>query len=226
MCGRIALYRNTNDVAERFEFEHLELELTAHYNLFPGKMVPAIIQDQKRRLARCKWGLVPFWAMKFGKNWKPRAHARMETMTENMFAQSVETRRCLIPLNGYFEFNKARGKGSIPHYFYRSDQELFSVAAIWESVRTPEGILQSMAIVTCPSNKLNARAHPRMPVIFEDREQEELWLDPGNRNLEELKKLCVTLPDEFMAGHRAPDTVNNAANDFPGLIEPVRELTK
>ena len=220
MCGRIALYRHTKDVAQRFEIEQLELELTERYNLFPSELVPTIIQGEKRRLSPCKWGLVPFWATKFGKEWKPRTHARMETMTENMFAQSLEARRGLIPLNGYFEFRKRRGKGSVPHYFYCPDQELFSVAAIWEEARTAEGTLASMAIVTCPANEIQARVHPRMPVIFQEKEQEELWLDPAYSNLADLKQLCVTLPQGFMSGHRAPDTVNNAANDSPELIEP------
>lgn len=219
MCGRIALYRHTQDVARRFEIEQLELELTERYNMFPSEMVPTIIQGEKRRLTHCKWGLVPFWATKFGKEWKPRTHARMETMTENMFAQSVEARRGLIPLNGYFEFKKLRGKGSLAHYFYCPNQALFSVAAIWEEARTEEGTLASMAIVTCPANELQARVHPRMPVIFREKEQEELWLDPGCSGMEDLKRLCVTLPQELMAGHRAPEAVNNAANDGPELIE-------
>ena len=224
MCGRISLYRNTKEVAERFEVEQLELELEEHYNLFPSSPVPVILQGEKRRLTEFKWGLVPWWAVKFGKEWKPRTHARMETLGEKMFAEPFKLRRGLIPLNGYFEFKKSRGTPSIPHYFYRTDQSLFSVAALWEEAKTPEGVLNSFAIVTCPSNAIQANVHSRMPVILDGRDEEDRWLDPANKNVDELADLLTVLPAEKMAGHRAPATVNNARFDTADLIEPAGEL--
>lgn len=219
MCGRYYL-ADARNMKERFNVKDVAEWLTSRYNIAPTQEVPAVIEDEGRRLVRFKWGLKPYWA-------RDRAlgsgliNARAETVdVKPSFKESFKRRRCLLPASGFFEWKKA-GKKKVPFRIGLSNWELFAFAGLWSSWKTPEGeTAATCAIITTPANALVARIHHRMPVIL-PREAEGLWLDPHTPDTDLLKELLKPYPEGQMAMHRVSTLVNSPGNDNPRLLEPV-----
>jgi len=61
--------------------------------------------------------------------------------------------------------------------------------------------------------------HNRMPVILTEGAY-DLWLDPENQDLSELKEVLIPYPAAEMCGYQVAPLVNKLTNDGPELIEP------
>lgn len=102
---------------------------------------------------------------------KPLANVRQETIEQsNTFSKAYKQRRCIIPAEGFYEWQKVDG-AKVPYYFSRNDGLLFYFAGLWQ----PEGGGHfSSSIITTIPNKAVSPYHSRMPLALENWEQ---WLD-------------------------------------------------
>lgn len=145
-------------------------------------------------------------------------NARAETLSAKpAFRDAARHRRCLIPADGFYEWEK-QGAARLPHYFTLKDRQPFFFAGLWEpeSAGTPD----AFCIVTTTPNPLLAAIHDRMPVILGPNSG-PAWL--GDEPLEpaRLAQLCRPLPADKMTGHRVDPRVNNARYEAPDCIAPV-----
>jgi putative SOS response-associated peptidase YedK len=123
------------------------------------------------------------WAKDRKVAWK-FINARSETVrTTAAFKAAYKKRRCLLPVDGFFEWKKV-GKEKRPYLIGMADGEPFTLAALWENWKDPEtsAWVRTFTILTTEANELVATLHDRMPVILaaDDR---ELWLtdkDPAD----------------------------------------------
>jgi putative SOS response-associated peptidase YedK len=121
---------------------------------------------------------VPFWAddLSIGNR---LINARCETVhTLRAFREAYSRRRCLVPADGFFEWQK-QGKLRQPFLIRRKDQAPFAFAGLWERWRQPgadDAVARSCTIITCPPNDLVAPLHDRMPVILAP-DAHARWLD-------------------------------------------------
>lgn len=66
-------------------------------------------------------------------------NARSETAaTRPAFRDSLTSRRCLIPADGFYEWQRS-SKARQPYCFEVNDAELFAFAGIWDRWRDPSG---------------------------------------------------------------------------------------
>jgi len=220
MCGRFTESRELKDVAARFEAETGDTLFTPSYNIGPGRFTPVITFDgPARHLELMRWGLIPSWA-KDEKIAFKTFNARSETVFEKpSFRSAIKKRRCLVPADGYFEWQKTDG-GKVPYYIYLKDHPLFAFAGIWESWDKAAGgsLLTTFSILTTTPNEKMTALHHRMPVIL-PLEAEAAWLDPDTAR-EELINLFEPFSEEMMLFHRVNPEIGNVRNDFPQLIEP------
>ena len=177
------------------------------------------------------WGLIPPWAKdeKIGDN---LTIARAETLTEKpSFKKPFEQQRCLIPCDGYFEWQKS-DQGKIPFRFTMLDDRFFCLAGLWERLIRPhkEGELglddtgpsisqaiETFNIITTEPNLIAAKVHSRMPVII-GPEHYSWWLKPKFEP-EFLKSLLRPFPAKLMQCSRVSAVVNDARNEGPECIE-------
>src|SRR5262249_10592227 len=153
--------------------EPLEAEAPpARYNGAPGQEHWVIRQHPKtgeRRLDRLWWGLLPYWVRDQSSARKP-INAKAETVASlPSFRDAYRRRRCLIPIDNFFEWKAVKGaKAKQPYAIAMRSGEAFAVAAIWERWQRPGSLewVQSFAVITCPANPLMAEIHDRMPVII------------------------------------------------------------
>jgi len=188
MCGRFALYSSFAAIKDYADILFETGEIPENYNVAPGQVIPTIIENKKgeKLLEPCKWGLIPFWA-KDPKIGYRMINTRAETIAEKpSFKYAFQRRRCLIPVNGFYEWRQGDKQ---PFYIQLKDRELFTFAGIWEDWSSDDGSqIRTCSIITTDPNELMQQIHNRMPVIL-SRENETEWLRNNDKNklLEMLK---------------------------------------
>jgi putative SOS response-associated peptidase YedK len=104
------------------------------YNIAPSQSVGIIRQDRakpERRFSLARWGLIPSWATDAGIGFKT-INARSETVASKpAFSEASRRRRCLIPSDGFYEWQRGV-KTKQPFHFGMADDSLFAFAGLWE----------------------------------------------------------------------------------------------
>ena len=221
MCGRYTETAAFEELARRFGIEVEEADnedMISRYNVAPSQPVPIVIaRDGQRRLLTARWGLRPFWTRNGG---HAPINARAETVaTSAMFTDALKRTRCLIPADGFYEWQAVPGqKRKQPWYLRLRDGGLFAFAGLYTPPRMNEGRRATCAIVTTTPNELAAPIHDRMPVIL-DPDVEAAWLDPRQIEPASLLPLLRPLPGERMEAYPVSSLVSSSQNDGPALVE-------
>ena len=213
MCGRFTLHANMNLLLSQFAQEAgLVPDWMPRFNIAPSQSVP-VIRDGK--LTMLRWGLIPSWA-KEAKIGYSMINARADTVaTKPAFRKAFESRRCLIPADGFYEWQKL-GKVKQPYFFHRPDDSLFAFAGLWESNRE---FGESCSLVTTTANGVVSVAHDRMPVVL-DRSDWQAWVSPSSSKAQ-LEGLLRPAADDYLVATPVSQFVNNPKNEGAGCIEPL-----
>jgi len=224
MCGRFTQQRPTAELAELFRAEPLVEDTGARFNVAPSQGVIAVVQppDDRRLLTTFRWGLIPSWAQdpKIGYR---TINARAETVfTSPVFRTSIRKKRCLIPVDSFYEWRRTEDRPKQPYAIRRRDGAPLALAGLWSSWKDPlsEEWLRSCSIVTTTPNELMARIHDRMPLILAP-EAWELWLDPALDDVAELRGLLVPSPAADLEAYPVSTLVNSTRNEGAALIERI-----
>lgn len=147
-------------------------------------------------------------------------NARAETVDKKpSFKQSLRSRRCLIPADGFYEWKKEGGRKR-PYRITPKNRDLFVFAGLWDAWVSPKGeTINSCTIITTSANTLIEPIHNRMPVILSEK-AEEIWLNEDT-DLSTLKDLLNPYPSELMDSYEVSTMVNNFRNDIPEALKPL-----
>ena len=213
MCGRFSIISDARDIAEHYRLAETG-EFLKSYNVTPSATIPVIRQqDQRRELANCHWGLIPRWYTS-GSRFSA-INAKAETVAvKPYFREAFRKRRCLIPANGYYEWQGPKGRKQ-PYYFRLKEADLFSFAGLWEYWEHEDERMESCAIITTDANSVAAPIHNRMPVIL-DPDQYDDWLLNGAGDL--LKPYDGA---NTMICYPVTPKVNNPKNNGEELIRAI-----
>lgn len=222
MCGRIMLTSPPHVLAEAFYLD-LVPDLAPRFNIAPGGPLAAVLPqpDGPGRIIRLlDWGLVPPWSR--NPSGGPKLiNARGETITgKPAFAESFIHRRCLIPVDGFYEWQK-RGKDRQPFLMRRKDKGVFALAGVWARWEYPgQRTLETCAVVTTEANSLMRPIHHRMPVILPPGDW-KLWLDLDPAKADLCLALLRPAPVEDLLAYPVTPRVNRPEFDRPECAEPV-----
>ncbi len=222
MCGRYSLISDITQLALRFEFEAGGLEQPPRYNIAPTQMVLTVGNGKPRHASYMRWGLALSGTGSVSAG-APMINARAETLSERpSFRAALKERRCLIPADGFYEWQRT-GAGRSPVRVTLASAEPFAFAGLWETWRDPNGdTVGSCTIITTQANELLRPIHDRMPVIL-PRDLESLWLDDGMQDPAALGSLLVPYDSDQMDLYEVSTLVNSAFNDGPELLEPPQQ---
>ncbi len=251
MCGRFVSARKRLELLEEFavERDRVAEDRDPDYNVAPTKRIYAVLSSARgesgvgqsphpegkpslrgqaqRQLRLVRWGLVPSWAKSISGGAR-MINARAETVAvKPAFRSAFTRRRCIIPADGYYEW-QAAGKAKKPFYIYRTDGGILAFAGIYELWRDEavpddhEGAWYwSAAIITTDATDDIGKIHDRTPMVIAPESWAD-WLDPANNDKELL--LATMLPATASAGgltsHPVSTAVNSVRNNGPGLVEP------
>ena len=218
MCGRFALFSLDPEFFAGLGVTALPSGLAPRWNIAPGQRAAVVLEEGgQRRLRLLRWGLVPHWAReeKIGDR---LINARVETLAEKpAFRDSLHRRRCLVPADGFYEWQKAGGRKQ-PFFVGAADGRPLALAGLWDSwERAGDGPLETFTIVTAPAGPALAEIHGRMPLVL-PAEVGRSWLAaaPGR---EELAGLVDASRQTPLQVRPVSTLVNNPAHDGPELLQ-------
>jgi len=220
MCGRYAQRTDPKQLAKVFGVAEVP-EVEPRYNIAPTQDIVAVQQTaDDREMTFYKWGLVPSWAKDTSIGAR-LINARSETVTEKpAFRQAFKHRRCIIPADGFYEWQQTGGRKQ-PFFFRMRDESPFGFAGLWERWEgSGSQAINSCAILTTEANEVLRPVHDRMPVILHPDDY-ELWLEGGEREQALLRELLRPYPAEEMAGYPVATAVNSPRSQGAKLIEQV-----
>ncbi|NOR56033.1 MAG: hypothetical protein GQ531_07470 [Sulfurovum sp.] len=224
MPGRLSIFDDVTfkeDITKKFgTFRDTLGVLNKHYNIAPTLDIP--IYTNTKVYTYAHFGLIPSWAKE---RTSMQINARSETVFEkSSFKEAYKQRRCLIPVNGYFEWKKdAQSKMSKAYFIVSASHDYFVFAGIYESWydNTLKKTILTCALLTTEPNDKIASIHDRMPVILEEY-QWGLWLD-NQSTYHDLNALYVPLSSDKMRYFPVSETVNSVKND---TVECIKEESK
>jgi putative SOS response-associated peptidase YedK len=223
VCGRYRLSRRKQLVEEYFDCASDEPDWASRYNIAPTQPIPVIRQNPKepvRELSMMRWGLIPSW-VKDPSVAARMINARSETAATNpAFRDALKSRRCLIPADGFYEWQKT-GKAKQPYCFEVNDGQFFAFAGLWDRWKDPSGNwIRTCSILTTTPNAVTSVVHDRMPVIL-DPDTYDLWLDPGMHDMRAVSDMLKPFDARLMRSYPVSNRVNSVGNDDEECSAPV-----
>ena len=194
MCGRFVGHFNTEEliaeIGEAVEEFGLKLRvpefdgpLLQNFNVAPTHVVPIlrVIRDEVV-VDVMRWGLIPIWA-KDPNIGSKMINARSETITEKpSFKGLVPEHRCIIPMSGFYEWNRDNPKAKVPYFVKRSDGRLMLSAGIWSDSPIVDEA-RTFSLITRDSVADLSAIHDRSPVEFTAQDAVE-WMSAAQPPLE------------------------------------------
>ena len=170
MCGRFYFSRESQDrliqtVLEDLDHRNIQFKIG---DVFPGDVAAVIASN--RKLEPQAFGMEWGYKMPDGKR---IFNARSETAAQKaMFADGMRQRRCLVPADSYYEWQKT-GQGKQKYEIARAENNGFFLAGIY---RVEQG-RPVFSILTKDPVESIAFIHNRMPVILPNEAMSD-WLNP------------------------------------------------
>lgn len=232
MCGRFVAKYTPELMCRLFpELEDASFPtIKERWNAAPTQELPivrAAPQEHAAQLgargplevALASWGLVPSWS----ESAKPGPiNARAETVATNgFFRSSFKARRCIVPADGFYEWQERMLAPKRPLYITRADGDPLLMAGLWERHGGEQGT-DTFTVVTVAAGESMKPIHDRTPMIVEPGDEARAWLDPATP-LDVVQALIHPVPDGLLHWHQVSTRVNNPRNEGPELIEPVEE---
>jgi putative SOS response-associated peptidase YedK len=256
MCGRFVSARKRLELLEEFAIERdaVPSDRDPDYNVAPTKRIYAVLDHveegkPQRELRLVRWGLVPFWA-KNASGGARMINARAETVAvKPAFRRAFAKRRCIIPADGYYEWQAAAEakQPKQPFYIYRTDGGVLAFAGIYELWRdesqrdlpggrplkppheggedAEQAWLWTASIITTDATDEIGRIHDRTPMVVPTEGWAE-WLDPANSDKELLLATMRPATESGASGltsHPVSTVVNSVRNNGPDLIAPLAD---
>jgi putative SOS response-associated peptidase YedK len=188
------------------------VEESERYGAYDHPDLPATLTISQAEPQSLQWGLIPHWARNEAHARELQAvgrNARCETMFDKpMFRDAARDGRCLIWLDGFFEWQH-RGKKKVQYFIHMPGNALFPVAGLRSTWTDPVSgqRLETCTIVTTAANELMSEIHNtklRMPAILLPDHQER-WLDPAT-GAEQIQVITRPLPDGFLIAEEVVET--------------------
>jgi putative SOS response-associated peptidase YedK len=220
MCGRYVITSAPEAIKALFRYQALP-NFPPRFNVAPSQPIPIVrLADGKRQFALVRWGLLPSW-VKDPKTFTLLINARGESVIDKpAFRAAMKRRRCLIPADGFYEW-QADGSRKQPYFIRLKSGQPMAFAGLWECWTGPNGEeLETAAIVTTEANRALGHIHDRMPVILAP-DAFDLWLNCAEVDAQTAAALIAPAPDSLFEAYPVSTDVNRVANDNAKLVEPV-----
>jgi putative SOS response-associated peptidase YedK len=201
MCGRFVATSTRDLLADLFGAEDVaRTELPPNWNVAPTDPVHVVADhDGTRTLGVVAWG----------RNWP--INARVETVVERpAFRAAFRRRRCLIPADGFYEWEKNPAGRKQPYFIHGPERATLAFAGLWQR--------ETCTIVTSVAAEPVSRFHSRSPVVLPP-ERWAAWLD-ADTGVDEALVIATASPTVPLATYTVSPRVNDVKNNDASLLEP------
>ena len=223
MCGRYLLTTTPDEVREVFRTLNDTPNWDPTWNMAPTQDGPVVRRHPAtgaRSLDLLRWGLLPHWVKGDPKKVRQPINARSETVqAAPMFRDAFRARRCIVPIDGFYEWQVLPGGQKQPHAVARADGAVMALAGLWEGWRSPDGdTVRSFTVITTTAIDALGHLHERMPVVLEPSDW-PAWLGEAEGDPAALLLPSAATFRVWPVSSR----VNNVRNNGPDLIQEVAQ---
>ena len=190
------------------------------FNISPSQSVPVVRRvTDGNECDLLRWGLIPSFASGVPGKYHT-INARIETMDSSPAYRTAWRRgqRCIVPANGFYEWQELPGGSKQPWFIHLVERELFGFAGLWDrSVATDGTAVESFTIITMPTSQFMAEIHNtrrREPAILAPRDQ-QTWLAG---NAADARASLRPAAEGVLSAHPVSTRVNSPRNQGPELI--------
>lgn len=190
------------------------------FNIAPSQAIAVVGRDRwgGRVVRKAAWGFRPRW---LPGDRKAPINARAEGVAEKpLFRRAFRQGRCLVPADGWYEWQTQSDGPKQPWFIHRPDDAVFWLAGL--ATANAEGT-PTVAIVTRPAAAPLAEIHPRMPAVLADDAAAQIWLDSDPDNDDPKRALFPEDDNCGLVARPVSRAVNRPDNDGPTLVEPLAE---
>ena len=221
MCGRFALFEPAPALRQCFALDQLDARYTPRYNVAPGTPVLVVRRGESgREGVLMHWGLIPHWAKEAQRSRYHTINARLETVEQKpSYRNSWHRRRCLIPANGFYEWQQRATGGKQPWYI-ETQGAVLGLAGLWDSWGQGSAAIVSCTILVHEAPPPLTVIHDRAPVVVPEASW-SAWLDPTLQDHASIMALLQEQPSGWMC-RAVGQQVNKTDKEGPGLLQ---ELT-
>nr|WP_321982083.1 SOS response-associated peptidase [uncultured Cohaesibacter sp.] len=227
MTGRLHLVAEEIELIKFFGSSELLPglhKMPPRHNVAPSSPVLTITHEYGKRTARLmKWTFVPDW-VKDPRDFTQISTARMETVEKKpSFKNAIRYRRCLVPVTGFYEWQRQKESGEgIPYFFRRRNEGLLALAGIWETWMGPNGEeFDGLALLTVPSKQPFRTISERLPLIIPE-DDHDTWLNTRSGRFNEARPLLRSAPPDDLIAYPVSNRVNNPSIDDASLTDPIK----
>jgi len=230
MCFTVSVNIVKEELEKRYDAKLIDPDKyrpSYYYHAQGLPLLPVLSNDTPGEISMYTWGLIPSWIRddKSASEIRRKTfNARAETISgKPAFRNSAGSKRCLIPVTGFFEWQDVNGK-KIPWYISLKNQDVFSLAGLWDSWISPGGVtLKTFTVITLEANSLMSEIHntkKRMPAIL-TKDIEQLWLKPSLTE-DAASLILEPVSPELMKAHTVGPLISNKTADHntPEIISP------
>jgi putative SOS response-associated peptidase YedK len=236
VCGRYASTKRDVDLIEESGAEQaVGPELPPSWNVAPTQDARVVLErldrarptaPPVRRLQTLRWGLIPSWATDRRVGHR-MINARIETVRSRpAYRTALGHRRCLVPADGYFEWQRLPDGSVAPQFLHGGGATLW-FAGLYEGWRDPAAapgheaaVLRTFTLLTTTATDALGHIHDRSPVIL-TRELWGAWLDPTLTSAEAALAVAQAAPPPALAAYQVSAAVGDHRNNGPQLVERV-----
>lgn len=222
MCGRYILTSPATELRAAFNVSPQSLpehvQFPPRYNIAPSQPIGVVIEEGGARHFRLmRWGLIPAW-VKDPRSFTLLINARSETAAAKpSFRDALRYRRCLVPANGYYEWQSIAGRKR-SFAILPPGGDLFAFAGLYETWTGAHGEeMDSVAILTIAASPDLASLHDRMPVVIPPHAHER-WLNCRDHPASNIKDLLKPSAPGTFSFHEVSNAVSNPSHDDARLI--------
>ena len=221
MCGRYLATTPPEEIRRIFATVNDTPNWQPTWNMAPSQNGPVVRlhpETGARHLDLLRWGLLPHWARGDPKKVRQPINARAETAaTLPTFRSAFARRRCIVPIDGFYEWQATPEGGKQPYAIARADGGVMALAGLWEGWRGPDGeTIRTYTVVTTTAADALGHLHERMPVILDEPDW-AAWLGESPGDPQALLRPSAAALRIWPVSAR----VNSVRNNGPELIEPM-----
>lgn len=219
MPGRLAIYDDSAFKKDAFSLIKNDMikKINPRYNIPPTLPIPVLLNNGNYLYTH--FGFLPSWAKnKSSMNINARSESIYEKKT---FREAFRFRRCIIPINGFFEW-QIDDKEKVPYFVRDIKSDYLALAGIWSEYfdESLNMTIVTVALITCDANEKLEKIHHRMPVVLE-KNNFNIWLN--SENLKEVNDLFKIYPSEKLELYEVTNEVNKVLFDEKSCIEKVKK---
>lgn len=203
----------SDDSAIAFDWNPVREDWKPLYNIAPTDSVVVLQRPQSKLVA----GRLP-WGVPNPKRPGPLINARSETAaTSPLFADSFERHRCLLPADGFFEWQRrgfeSQATSKQARLFHRDGRPFLMGGIVLD---LPNAKAPGTVVLTTRASATVAPFHDRMPVLINASDTPE-WLDAGTPR-RRVEDILMRASDVEWQWRPVGPAVNDARNKTAACI--------